>query len=207
MKKIVIALSAFFIIIIFTACSKEGQTSGKSTGEIPITMDKPYRETIKFALAAAHFFVYDPMDVKYKDFELEDLNGKMVHLSDFQGKAILLYFWATWATVSQDELPAMEKLYDALKNEGMTIVSVNLQESKEVVNEFVNKNKIHFPVLLDQKGTLEQVYSRLRVPTAYIIDSEGYLAAATAGQTEWNTPKMREIFRILVKKLEWKPQS
>jgi peroxiredoxin len=202
MKKISVLLSLVLIISVFSSCNQKG--SQGSSAEIPITMDKPWKQTIKFSLAAAQFFVYDPMDVKYKDFTLDDLEGNAVKLSDFEGKAILLYFWTTTANIAIEELPKLEKLYESIKDEGMTIVSVNIKESKEIVGEFVKKNKITFPVLLDKNGELEKVYSRLRIPTAYIIDPEGFLAAATNGQTDWNTPKIREIFRILIKKLEWK---
>ncbi len=201
---IILLCTVIFASTIGSCTQKSNQGSEGSAGELPIVMDKPWKQTIKFKLAAALFYVYDPMDVKYKDFELEDLDGKFVRLSDFQGKAILLYFWATTATIAENELPELDKLYQTMKDEGMVIVSVNLQESKETVKDFVKKKGLHFPVLLDQKGDLEKVYSRIRVPTAYIIDPEGYLAAATAGQTKWNTPQMREIFRILIKKLDWK---
>jgi peroxiredoxin len=198
MKFIAFSLSVLVFFLVFSSCSP-GYKS-----DPPISMDKPWKETIKFKLAAIHFFVYDPMDVKYKDFTLYDLNGKSISLSDFQGKPILLYFWSTLSSVSQDELPAIEKLYETLKKDGISVVSVDLGDPSNEVAEFVKKNKLSFTVLLDQQGALEKVYARIRVPTAYIIDPEGFLAAATAGQSNWNTPEMRIAFRILGKKLEWK---
>jgi peroxiredoxin len=172
--------------------------------EIPISMEKSWSYTIKFAVAGQHFFVYDPMDVRYKDFELPNLEGKKIKVSDLQGKAILLYFWNTHSSIKEKEIQGLKKLYEMLKDENVAVVSVNLGESTDMVREFVKKHDIRFPVLLDLADTLEKVYSRIQVPTAYLIDPDGFIAGANAGPTDWDTREMRAALRILSKKHEWK---
>jgi peroxiredoxin len=198
-----ISLITLLLFTAFIGCSPG--CAGKQAGptDPPISMDKPWKLTVKFKLAAAHFYVYDPMDVTYKDFELPDLSGTKIRLSSFQGKPILLYFWESTSSISKDELPEIEKLSSAMKNE-IAVVAVNIGEAPDVVKDFVKKNRLTFTVLLDRQEALLNVYARIRVPSAYIIDPDGYIAGATAGQSYWNTPEMRVMFRVLAKKHEWK---
>ena len=54
------------------------------------------------------------------NFTLPDLEGKMVSLTDYRGKVILLNIWATWCPPCVDEMPSMEKLHQELKNENLS---------------------------------------------------------------------------------------
>lgn len=147
-------------------------------------------------------YVYEPFNLPFVDFELEDLNGKKVQMSDFKGKVIFLNFWATWCGPCRSEMPSMEKLYNALKNKGLVMLAINLQEDKKKVAAFMNSNKLTFPVLLDTTGKIGSIYGARNIPTTYLFDKSGFAVFGTAGAREWNDDQHMEIFRHLLEESE-----
>lgn len=119
--------------------------------------------------------------MKDYDFELEDLNGNKISLSSLKGKKIFLNFWATWCPPCKAEMPDIEKLYQETKDTDLVILAVNVGEDKKTVQDFIADNKYNFPVLLDVKGEVSQLYQVTGIPTSYFIDTEGYLDDGVSG--------------------------
>ncbi len=136
--------------------------------------------------------------IESTDFELEDLGGTPQKLSSYRGKVVFLNFWATWCGPCRIEMPAMQRLYDKLKDEGLEIVAVDLQESRRQVKKFVEKYKLTFPVLLDKSGEVGSIYGARAIPTTYLIDRDGYVFAGAAGAREWDSPQVVSIFREIL---------
>jgi thiol-disulfide isomerase/thioredoxin len=132
------------------------------------------------------------------DFELQDLSGATHRLSDFRGKVVFLNFWATWCGPCRFEMPSMEKLYQRLKEEGLEIVAVNLQEDRSSVEQFVDEYGLSFPVLLDTTGRIGATYGARSIPTTYIVDREGLVIAGTIGTREWDTEDYIRFFEKLL---------
>ncbi|MBS4190861.1 redoxin family protein [Bacillus sp. FJAT-49705] len=121
---------------------------------------------------------------KAPDFELLDLEGNTVKLSDYKGKTILLNFWATWCPPCMAEMPYMEKLYNKYKNEGFEILAVNVTTSEKKrtnVDEFVKNNALTFTIPLDEKGTATHDYDIRVYPTSFFIDSDGVIRKKVLG--------------------------
>ncbi len=126
----------------------------------------------------------------FLDFTLDDLAGNKVKLSSFKGKVVLLNFWATWCPPCRAEMPSMEKLYQSLRNNPeFVFLAVDSQEDPATVKSFIEKNKYHFPVLLDVNGAVTAQYSVRAYPTTYLIDRRGRVAGGIIGAREWGTPE------------------
>ena len=123
------------------------------------------------------------------DFELEDLNGNKVKLSAYKGKKVFLNFWATWCPPCKAEMPDIEKLYQETKDTDLIILAINVGEDKKTVENFTSKNNYNFPVLLDAKGEISQLYQVSGIPTSYFVDSEGYLDDGTSGAITFESMK------------------
>lgn len=120
--------------------------------------------------------------VKAPDFEVKNLAGETVKLSDFQGKKVLLNFWATWCPPCKEEMPDMENFYKQAGDD-VVILAVNIDPQYDV-NKFVTEMGITFPILLDEKDEVNSMYQVLTIPTTYFIDEEGiirhkYISAMT----------------------------
>ena len=135
------------------------------------------------------------------NFSLPDLDGKMVSLSDYRGKVVLLNIWATWCPPCVEEMPSMEKLYQELQGEGFEILAVSIDESgAQDVLPFMKKHKLSFPALIDSRGTLKGLYQTTGVPESFIIDKDGILVEKVIGPRDWAVPEAIGFFRNLIRK-------
>lgn len=120
------------------------------------------------------------------DFILKDLSGKSVRFSDFGGKVVLLNFWATWCLPCRVEMPAMERLYQAYRNDGFVVVAVSVDRSPPVeVEAFVKELGLSFPVLHDRDERVSRLYSVPGVPASYLIDARGRILYRALGEYDW----------------------
>ena len=118
------------------------------------------------------------------DFELTTLDGKKAKLSDYRGQKVILNFWASWCPPCKAEMPHMQKFHEKNKDNNITILSVNLTRSDRgitAVQNFIKKNKLTFPVLLDEKGDIGKTYQAFTIPTSYIIDQKGIIRKKMIG--------------------------
>lgn len=126
---------------------------------------------------------------KAPDFILKTLSGEKVKLSDFEGKKVILNFWATWCTPCREEMPTMEQVYKKYKNQEVEIVAVNATVGKETVDkvrEFTEELNITFPIPLDLEGEVFKVYQIYGLPTTYFIDSKGVIHSVRFGPMDEN---------------------
>lgn len=127
-------------------------------------------------------------------FSLADMNGRQVSLSDFRGKVVILDFWATWCPHCRREIPDFIKLQSEYGSKGVQIVGIALDQP-EKVRAFVQDNGMNYPVLL---GT-DEVSSRYggveSIPTTFIIDKAGRIAAKYEGF------RSKETFESQIKQL------
>ena len=140
-------------------------------------------------------------NVPAPNFALPDLDGKMVRLSDFKGKVVLLNIWATWCLPCVEEMPSIEKLHQELKDEDFKILAVSIDESgARTVAPFMKKHKLNFTALLDNKGAINSLYRTTGVPESFIIDQEGFVVEAVIGARNWASPQIIGYFRNLVQR-------
>jgi thiol-disulfide isomerase/thioredoxin len=107
-------------------------------------------------------------------FKLQDLNGKEVSLNDFKGRVVMLDFWASWCGPCRMTMPILENLQNEFKG-SMVLLAIDVQEPKDVVEDFVWKQAVHSQVLLDEKGSVFSAYGFSSLPTQVIIDKEGII--------------------------------
>jgi peroxiredoxin len=126
------------------------------------------------------------------DFRLMDMHGKVVSLSDFQGKVVLLNFWATWCGPCRIEMPAMEALYRSMQSKGLEIVAVSVdQQGTAVTRPFQEAMGLSFPILHDQDYEVGLTYGARTLPMTFAIDRKGIIRQVVFGSRDWNSPEAR----------------
>lgn len=115
------------------------------------------------------------------DFRLIYANGEQINVSDWLGQPVILNFWATWCAPCRAEMPELVDAYEAHSDQGLVIVGVNVLESEEKAQEFMAQFDMDFPVVLDGRGELQQLYQVRGLPTTLFIDREGRIAVRWAG--------------------------
>ena len=134
------------------------------------------------------------------DFDLPSLEGTArLRLSDLRGQVVLLNFWATWCKPCEDEMPAMQRLYRALGDEGFELIAVSVDEEKdlEVVRQFRERMAIAFPIALDPEKRVSELYQTMGFPESLLIDRKGTVVERYVGPRDWDhrvyTERMREL--------------
>jgi len=106
-------------------------------------------------------------------FELSNIEGEKVKLSDYIDKMIVLTFWTTWNSAAQDQLVILESYYQEIKDsEDVVLITINNQEDKNVVSNFIRRGEYILPVLLDEDGAVGELYGIGVLPATYFINQE-----------------------------------
>ncbi|MDT8862909.1 redoxin domain-containing protein [Alkalihalobacillus sp. MEB130] len=109
------------------------------------------------------------------NFTLQTIEGEHVALADFQGKPVMLNFWATWCPPCRAELPDMERFY---KNEEVVLLAINgtnTERSIDDVKQFVSNMELSFPVLADETGEISRLFQIGPMPTSIFINERGMI--------------------------------
>ncbi len=142
--------------------------------------------TVVAVLTAQHGYSANLIGQAAPDFTLKSLNGGDISLSSYKGKVVLLNFWATWCTPCRDEMPPMNKLYLKYKNNGLVVLAVSTDDSTMVVEKFLIKNHVDFPVLLDTGKTVAKTKYRINAqPTTFLIGKDGTIIKKYFGSVNW----------------------
>ena len=121
-------------------------------------------------------------------FELPNVGGGTTALSSFQGQFVLLNFWATWCPPCRDEMPSMEGLYQELKHDGLAVVAVSSdREGSALVEPFVQRMGLTFPVLLDRDSKVSDAYGARALPASFVLNRNGMVIAAAKGERNWHS--------------------
>jgi thiol-disulfide isomerase/thioredoxin len=116
------------------------------------------------------------------NFELANVAGQPVKLSDFKGHPVILNFWATWCAPCREEFPELQFAAEAY-GDSLTIIGINHTsgDDPDLVPDFVAEYGITFPVLLDELGLVVEIYGVVGLPTTVFIDRQGVINQIITG--------------------------
>ena len=121
-------------------------------------------------------------------------------LSKQRGKVVFLNFWATWCPPCRAEMPSMEVLYRKLKGKDFEMMAVSVDRSISVVQKFVEKHNLNFPVLHDKKMAVSRMYGVYGYPTTLLIDKTGKVAFKMIGARDWTDKRVVAQIETLMAK-------
>jgi peroxiredoxin len=120
------------------------------------------------------------------DFNLPDLSGKAVKLSDYRGKLVLLNFWASWCPPCREEMPSLQKLHEKLKEKKFALLAVSIDRGgNPPLKSFIDRGGYTFQVLLDPEGRVASRYQVISIPTTFVIDRQGKIVERILGGRDW----------------------
>lgn len=114
-------------------------------------------------------------------FELENLKGEQVKLSDFLGKPLVITFWTTWNLDAVDQLKIIDTEVLKERKDVFEVIAVNSQEDRSSVANFVERGGYDVVVLLDISGAVSGEYKARNLPVTYFVDSEGVIREIYVG--------------------------
>lgn len=130
------------------------------------------------------------------DFELAQINPhnelESIRLSELQGKGVMLNFWGTFCPPCEAEMPFMESLYPQYKDD-IEIVAVNLDNSEVVIDRFIEKHGLTFPVVHDKNNDVLDLYKVKPLPSTFFINADGEIVEKVEGAL--TLEKLEEYFK------------
>lgn len=163
---------------------------------------------IFFAIVLILFIVNnlngEPDRGPYPPYYLES-TGKLIQLSELQGKIVILDFWATWCAPCRRGIPDLVEIKKEFGDKGVEIIGISLDgvtrggQTKQHVIPFIEEFKINYPIVFGDQNTMYQYGVTKSIPTTFVLDREG----SVVSQYEGLVPKqtfINDIEKILTGK-------
>ncbi len=130
---------------------------------------------------------------KASPFKLLTVDGKEIELGTFaKDKVTLLVFGATWCPACRHEIPILKEYYSELKDDGLNVLGIDIQESVKKVKSFIEKMQINYPVVLDSRADIARLYKVVGIPLNIILDKNGVIVYKE------NKPPGKEFLKSLL---------
>ena len=122
------------------------------------------------------------------EFALKDANGATVTLAGYRGQVVLLNFWATWCVPCRAEMPWFQEFERSYKDRGFAVLGASMdEEGWGVVKPFVDEHKINYRMTIATAQMSELYGGIASLPTTFMIDREGRIAAIHTGLVSKST--------------------
>ena len=137
---------------------------------------------------------------KAPDFQAVNLRThRPASLADYAGKVIVLNIWATWCDPCRLEMPSMQRLSERLAGPDFRVVAVSVdKDDPEGVMKFVNDLGLHFDILHDPSGKIQQTLQTTGVPESFVIDRSGTIIKKVIGAERWDSPVNETLIKHLL---------
>ena len=131
------------------------------------------------------------------DFTLKDMGGRDVKLSDFQGRPILINFWATWCGPCKEEIPALIEFATKYKSNELAVLGISIDDGPEDLKKFAQEHKMNYPVLVGQghDDLLEAYDAQFGVPVSWFVNACGAVTVKHQGgaSKDWFEQQIKAI--------------
>jgi thiol-disulfide isomerase/thioredoxin len=138
------------------------------------------------------------------DFPMTGLDGAASRFSRFRGKIVLMNFWATWCPACREELPALDRLQQAMGREGLQVVAVSVDRGdRRSVERYVRDRRIrHLPVFVDpdariahSEGSADRraPFALYGMPITYVIGRAGSIQGYVLGEADWSSEAAKNL--------------
>jgi thiol-disulfide isomerase/thioredoxin len=115
---------------------------------------------------------------------LKEIFGQKITPADYQGKVLLLNFWATWCPPCRSEIPAFVELQERYRSQGFQIIGIAMDDGAGAVRSFYKQYRINYPVAMGDK-TLASIYGGMSgLPTSFLIGRDGRIYRRVKGELD-----------------------
>jgi len=143
---------------------------------------KQYESLQAYAQSLAEEITGHPLVGKpAPDFTAELLDGTPWKLSQQQGKVVVLDFWATWCGPCIEAMPVIAEVTESFAEQDVVLYTINIGESAEEIQAFLQRLEIEVPVLLDPEAKLADTYAAEAIPQTVLIGKDGRIEAVHVG--------------------------
>ena len=121
------------------------------------------------------------VDFPAPDIQVQDISGYPVSLSDYRGQVVLVNNWATWCPPCRQEMPILDEYFRDHNHQDFVIVAIDAGEPAEMVEGFVKRFGLSFPVWIDPSSSALNSFRNNYLPSSYLIDQDGQVIMVWSG--------------------------
>jgi peroxiredoxin len=115
------------------------------------------------------------------DFALEDSSGRVVRLSDYRGKVVLVDFWATWCGGCTTEVPWYIQFEKRYGKQGFAAIGISMDAGWKELRPFAAKEGMNYPVVIGSMNLLNRYGDNGAMPATFLVGPDGKIAACKVG--------------------------
>lgn len=144
------------------------------------TLDVPPTSSVPRSQVGPHNGYYAP------NFSLVNVdNNEQTSLSDYEGQAVIIFFWATWCPYCKAEMPALQMVYQTYKDKGLTVLAVDVGENASMARNYRDAHALTFPILDDAGRDVSSSYQVTAFPAHFFVDPSGVISSVTIGGLDY----------------------
>ncbi|HEX6828718.1 MAG TPA: TlpA disulfide reductase family protein [Burkholderiales bacterium] len=134
------------------------------------------------------------------DLALTSLDGRTLATRSLRGRVLVLNTWATWCPPCRREMPALQRLSDAMDATRVTVAGLTVDRDLNLVREFLLAHRVTFPQYVDPDMALANGVLRVvGFPETFVLAPDGRLAARVVGERAWDAPEMARALQALAR--------
>lgn len=122
------------------------------------------------------------------NFSMKDLSGQTFDLKSYEGKIVILNFWASWCAPCIEEVPSLIKLVNEFKGD-VQLIAVSGDSSREDIEVFMKSfpelKGAHIKIVWDEDRSLMKQFQVARLPESLVLNKEHKLAKKLVGFIDW----------------------
>lgn len=131
------------------------------------------------------------------NFSVPALPSGSMDLKDYRGQVVVVNLWATWCPPCVEETPSLVDFAEKMRNHGVVVLGISVDEDETALQDFVQKNHISYPIGRDPDRSLSARFGTYQFPETYILDRRGLVAEKVVGPTDWDDPRMERFVLAL----------
>lgn len=156
----------------------------------------PAAAFIKEALDEMEAMLEQPGVGERIELTFEDLDGTAIDLADYEGRVVMVDFWATWCMPCIRTKPALKAVHEEFKDRGFEILGISLDHDEERLRDYLAREGMTWPQYFDGLGWDNKIAERFTIhsiPASFLIDGHGKIIASNVTPEELR----RHLTRLL----------
>lgn len=126
-----------------------------------------------------------------------DLGGNQIDTAAYQGKVVLINFWAAWCTPCAEEVPQFVTLQDKYRGQGLQLIGISMDDQEQALRDFYRKHRMNYPVVAGTQKTAQEFGGVLGLPTTFLIGRDGRIHGKYAGPADIG--KLEQDIKVLLR--------